>query len=236
MKKIILEICVDSIESAIIAEKSGADRIELCSSLNDGGLTPSYGMIKTVVEIIEIPVNVLIRPNGGSFNYSEKEFEIMLHDIALVKSFGASGVVFGILKKNNTIDFEKTEKLVEFAKPLSITFHRAFDFIPNPSEALEKIINLKVDRILTSGQKLNAEQGIPLIKKLVDQSKGKIIVMPGGGVNEENIRKIVIETGVLEIHSSARIKTKVKNADGIISENKIAGSDRIKKMISELQF
>lgn len=206
MGKIIFEACVESIESALAAEKVGADRIELCSELDTGGITPSYGLIKSATEKLSIPVNVLIRPRGGDFVYSEQEFEVMKHDILLCRDNGVNGIVIGILLGNNTIDKERTFKLINIAQPMSITFHRAFDETENPIEALEKLIDLKVDRLLTSGQMNDAYTGKERIKKLVEHAKDRIIIMPGGGVNENNIAEIIKHTAVKEIHGSARVK------------------------------
>lgn len=218
MNKIIFEACVDSIDSAIEAERAGADRIELCSDLDIGGITPSYGLIKSATEKLSIPVNVLIRPRGGNFVYSENEFEVMKQDVLLCRDNGVNGIVIGILLSNNTIDKVRTFELIDIAQPMSITFHRAFDEVENPAEALETLIDLKVDRLLTSGQMIDAYTGKERIKKLVEQAKDRIIIMPGGGVNENNIVKIIEHTGVKEIHGSAREKDPVSLSNSFSKE------------------
>ena len=164
--KMNLEICTNSYQSAINAEKAGAQRIELCSELAVGGITPSYGLIKQVVNTLQIPVHVLIRPRSGNFTYSDDEFNIMKQDIQLCKELGCQGIVSGILNIDNTIDIERTQELAILIKPLSFTFHRAFDWVINPFEALKVLNNLGVDRILTSGQNTSAEKGVERLKEL----------------------------------------------------------------------
>jgi len=202
-KKILIEICVESLDAAIIAETTGADRIELCSDLVEGGVTPSAGIIKRVVEKLKIPVNVLIRPRGGDFCYSDSEFNVMKEDVEIAKSIGASGVVLGILNNDGTVDKARMQTLTVLSKPMNVTFHRAFDMTRDPFEALETLIELGADRILTSGQESTAQKGTGLIKKLIDKAAGRIIIMPGGGINEFNAKQIIAECSVQEIHSSA---------------------------------
>ncbi len=219
MNKIIFEACVDSIDSAILAEKAGADRIELCSDLDSGGLTPSYGLIRIVLERLSIPVNVLIRPRVGDFNYSTEEFEVMKQDTLFCRDSNVNGIVIGILNSDGTVDKERTFELIDIARPMSITFNRAFDFTRDPFEALDTLIVLGADRILTSGLDNNALAGIEMIKKLVDQAKNKIIIMPGGGVNENNAAKILKNSGAKEIHASVRevIQSKMNYKNSNIS-------------------
>jgi copper homeostasis protein len=219
LNKIIFEACVDSIDSAILAEKAGADRIELCSDLDSGGLTPSYGLIRIVLERLSIPVNVLIRPRVGDFNYSTEEFEVMKQDTLFCRDSNVNGIVIGILNSDGTVDKERTFELIDIARPMSITFNRAFDFTRDPFEALDTLIVLGADRILTSGLDNNALAGIEMIKKLVDQAKNKIIIMPGGGVNENNAAKILKNSGAKEIHASVRevIQSKMNYKNSNIS-------------------
>lgn len=198
----IIEICANSVESALNAEKGGASRIELCGELEVGGITPSYGVLKRVVAQLTIPVFVLIRPRSGNFTYSNEEFEVMKEDILLCKKIGCSGIVSGVLNDDNTLDFKRTQELVELAKPLSFTFHRAFDWIPNPEEAIQQIIEMGCDRILTSGQANKAADGLPLLVKLQQEYKDKIKIMPGSGVNIDNVKAFKKE-GFSEIHFSA---------------------------------
>lgn len=204
MNKIVLEICIDSVESAIAAELGGADRVELCANLFEGGTTPSYGMIEQVRKNISIDMNVIIRPRAGDFLYTEHEFRIMKKDIEIAKAQGANGVVIGILNPSGNIDIERTSELIQLAKPMSVTFHRAFDMAKDPFTSLEELISLGVDRLLTSGQERTALEGIDLLKELINLANDRIIIMPGAGVNERNIDKILTKTGAKEIHTSAR--------------------------------
>jgi copper homeostasis protein len=206
IKPIILEVCVDSLASCVAAEQGGAARVELCSSLFEGGLTPSAGMIKLAREKLTIPMNVIIRPRGGDFCYSDEEFACMRYDIQQAKELGADGVVIGILLPNGHVDIQRTAELVELAHPLSITFHRAFDMVVDPIQALEELVDLKIDRILTSGQERTVLEGSELLAKLIKLAGNRIIIMPGGGVTERNIQRIVRETGAQEIHVSGRKK------------------------------
>jgi copper homeostasis protein len=199
-----LEIAVFNIESALLAAKAGADRIELCENPYDGGTTPSYGTLKTVREKIDIPVFPIVRARGGDFLYSEDEFEVMKKDVALIKDVGFEGVVIGLLKKDGTIDIQRTSRLVEMAYPLEVTFHRAFDSAAEPLQALEDVIKCGCQRILTSGQVPNAFEGKELIKQLIQQADNRIIIMPGSGVRSNNIKALIEFTGADEVHSSAR--------------------------------
>lgn len=203
MEQIKLEVCCGDIQSVLAAKEGGADRIELCQALEVDGLTPSAEMMAEAIGL-GIPVQVLIRPREGDFVYDEAEVETMLKEIRLAKRLGANGVVIGALKSDGSIDEETIRRLVSEATGLSITFHRAFDVCSQPTEALEQIVSLGCHRLLTSGQAPSAEQGIPLIKKLVEQSCGRLIIMPGAGVNQENARRILSETGAHEIHGSLR--------------------------------
>lgn len=197
-----LEICTNSYQSAMNAEKAGADRIELCSELSVGGITPSYGLLKKISEEITIPINVLIRPRSGNFQYSKEEFSLMKENIKLCKELGFNGIVSGVLNIDNSIDIERTKKLIELSKPLSFTFHRAFDCVSNPKKSLEILIELKVDRILTSGCQEKAAQGIELLKELKQLAKDRIIILPGSGINKKNA-VLFKEAGFKEIHTSA---------------------------------
>ncbi len=200
----ILEICIDSVEGAIAAQTGGAQRVELCDNLLEGGTTPSAGMLALTRQQIDIDLHVIIRPRGGDFCYSALEFAVMAHDIAHAKGLGANGVVIGLLNPDGTIDKPRTATLIELARPLSVTFHRAFDMAADPQQALEDLIDLGVDRLLTSGQESSALEGLDLITVLVQQAKGRIIIMPGGGVNARNLTKIVQQSGVSEVHMTAR--------------------------------
>ncbi|MDH3673901.1 MAG: copper homeostasis protein CutC [Anaerolineae bacterium] len=196
----IFEICVDSVESAVAAQQGGAERVELCDNLVEGGTTPSAGTIALARKHLDIDLNVIIRPRGGDFCYSDIEFKIMQYDIERAKQLGANGVVIGLLLEDGTIDKARTGTLVELARPLSVTFHRAFDMTRDPFEALEDLVRLKIDRVLSSGQEYSVLEGLELITDLVQAARERIVVMPGGGITERNINKIVNQSGVKEIH------------------------------------
>jgi copper homeostasis protein len=224
MAEVLFEVCVDSVESAIAARNGGADRIELCADLLEGGTTPSAGTIELVCEKLNIPVMVMVRPRGGDFCYSEIEFEEMKRDIGYIKKHNPSGIVIGILNRDGTIDKERTETLVRLAAPLKVTFHRAFDMTRDPFEALDLLINLGIERVLTSGQALNVEKGIGTLKKLVETAGKRILIMPGGGVDEFNAGDIILKSGAREIHASAREKKEspmeFRNPDTTMSDSK----------------
>lgn len=203
MKDFTLEICIDSVESAIIAQANGADRVELCANLLEGGTTPSCGMIMGTRAMIDIKLAVMIRPRGGDFCYSDLEFAIMKQDIAIAKSMGASCLVFGVLLPNGSIDVVRTKELVELAKPLETTFHRAFDHAYDPFQALEDVISTGVDRLLTSGQQQKAIEGKELIKELVIVANNRISIMPGSGVNLSNRDELLNYTKATELHITA---------------------------------
>ena len=200
----ILEICVDSIESACAVRETGASRIELCSALSEGGLTPSTGLISSVRSNLDIEINVLIRPRRGDFLYSDNEFSVMRWDIELAGEAGANGIVTGILLHDGSIDVERTALLAEYAAPMSVTFHRAFDLCRDPRKALNDIILTGALRVLTSGQAQKAVEGAALIKDLIGIAGNKLIIMPGGGINEYNIAALAASTGAHEFHMSAR--------------------------------
>jgi copper homeostasis protein len=199
---ILFEICVDSVDAALAAQEGGGDRVELCADLLEGGTTPSAGTVQLTLARLRIPTNVIIRPRGGDFCYSDAEFEVMRRDIELVRSWGASGVVIGILHPDGTVDGERTRALVETARPLSVTFHRAFDVTRDPYEALETLIGLGVDRILTTGQEGTALEGLEVIADLVRRAGDRVIVMPGG-INQRTAARIVAGSGAREFHFAA---------------------------------
>jgi len=198
------EVAVDSLESALIAQDCGADRIELCADLGIGGITPSPGLLQLAFERLRIPVYVMIRPRRGDFLYSDAEFEVMLRDIDVMKSAGAQGAVFGVLTADGDVDVERTSHLVHAARPLNVTFHRAFDMCRNPRAALAKLIDMGVDTLLTSGQAPSAVEGMPLIVEMVAWAADKIDIMPGAGIHPGNIARIAEATGARTFHFSAR--------------------------------
>ncbi|MEI8110917.1 MAG: copper homeostasis protein CutC [Chitinophagia bacterium] len=201
----LLEIAVFNFQSAVIAENAGADRIELCDNPAEGGTTPSYGNLIKTIETISIPVFPIIRPRGGDFLYSTEEWEIVLKDIAICKELGFSGIVTGSLQANGSVHLNQLQMAVDKAYPMQVTFHRAFDRVANPFEAMEQIINAGCSRILTSGGYPEVMEGIALLSTLVQQANNRIIIMPGSGVRSTNISKIQHITGAVEFHSSARI-------------------------------
>jgi copper homeostasis protein len=199
--EILVEICVDSVASAMAAERGGARRIELCSDLLEGGITPSTGMIELVRGKVAVAIQVMIRPRGGDFCYDADEFEILRRDIAVAKSLGADGVVFGVLDADGKVDIERSRRLVELARPLDVTFHRAFDMSADLFRSLEDVCDSGANRILTSGGQPTAPQGLEVIAQLVRAAKGRIAIMPGSGIKAENARRIVAKSGVREIHA-----------------------------------
>lgn len=210
----LLEICVENLQSACIAQESGADRIELCDNLGEGGTTPSHGIQLMCIRQLDIPVHVLIRPRGGDFCYSNDDFAIIKEDILHTRELGASGIVSGALTRDRQVAQEQTLELIKLSKPLSFTFHRAFDQVKDPFVALELLIELGVDRILTSGQRATASDGALLIKKLNKQADGRIIVMPGGGVSSTNLDELIYQTSCIEFHGTAR-RRPVSDTSGI---------------------
>ncbi len=199
-----LEICIDSLESAQRAEVAGADRVELCQALLEGGTTPSPGTIKLVRARCRLGLMVIIRPRAGDFLYTDEETEVMLEDIHYARAAGADGVVIGCLQADGDIDLVRTRALIQTARPLQVTFHRAFDLCRDPFAALEQIIELGCERVLTSGQESTVLEGADTIRELVQRARGRIIVMPGGGITTRNVKKIVALTGVSEVHMSCR--------------------------------
>lgn len=204
------EICANSVESCLAAQEGGADRVELCAGIPEGGTTPSYGEIKLARKLLtKTKLHVIIRPRGGDFLYTPLELERMEEDIRICRELGVDGVVFGCLTEEGEIDKEANRRLVELARPMSVTFHRAFDRTADPMKALEDIISLGCNRILTSGQQPKAIDGISLLaqleKKLKEYPLPPIQLLAGSGVNEENIRQIFDATGIHEYHFSARV-------------------------------
>ncbi len=191
---------MDSVESALAAERGGAGRLELCDALFDGGTTPSAGMIAACREHVSIPLFVIIRPRGGGFVYSDSELDVMRRDIVAARGLGADGVVIGVLRRDGRIDEDQARSLVGVAGDLSVTFHRAFDFVPDQSSALETLVSAGITRILSSGGAPTARDGVPALASLVRQAGDRLVVMAGGGVREENVQEIVDGSGVREVH------------------------------------
>jgi copper homeostasis protein len=198
--EILIEVCVDSVASAVAAERGGAGRVELCSNLLEGGVTASAGLIELVRARVKAGLHVMIRPRGGDFCYTKEELEIMRRDTVAAKELGADGVVLGILDAAGNVDVGRTGELVELARPLRVTFHRAFDMTADPLRALEDVCRSGADRVLTSGGEQTAWLGVQSIVRVVKAARGRIVVMAGSGINEKNAVSIIEQTGVTEIH------------------------------------
>ena len=195
-----IEICLESIESVLAAEAGGADRVEFCADLFEGGTTPSLGAFKVARKHSTIAMNVMVRPRGGDFCYSDLEFEAMKEDVRLFKEAGADGIVFGILTSDGEIDVQRSKEIIELARPCSVTFHRAFDMTPDASRSLETLIDLGVDRLLTSGLEATVIEGLETLKMLVKQAGDRIIVMPGCGITERNFAYLQQQVQAKEYH------------------------------------
>ena len=217
-----IEICVNNIESVMTANQLPIQRIELCSALSLGGITPNYGLIKQAIKLSHLPIALMIRPRSGDFIFSPEEVAIMVEDIEMVRSLGIQHIVIGALTTSADIDVETTERLIQSAQGMEITFHRAFDLCNNPFQALEQLIELGCHRLLTSGQAVTAEQGIPLLQKLVQQADNRIQIMAGCGINANNVRTLIEQTQVPEIHFSAkgyRISPMLNNSQVAMGKN-----------------
>ncbi|MGF2413993.1 copper homeostasis protein CutC [Ferruginibacter sp.] len=234
-----LEIIAFNIESCIIAQASGATRIELCDNPGDGGTTPSYGFIKAAREKLQIELYAMVRPRGGDFFYSNDEFEIMKADVKNHKALGCDGVVIGLLNKDGSVDKERSKKLVELAYPMGVTFQRAFDRTNDPIKALEDIIDIGCERILTSGLVPNCFDGAALIAQLIQQANERIIIMPGSGLRSSNVIDVAKITGAKEFHTSARIFVNTK-MDFVVAgmnedlQNVMVDGDEVKKIAALL--
>lgn len=240
----LLEICASNYQSAINAQKAGAHRIELCSELAVGGITPSYGLLKKVMKELSIGVMVLVRPRSGNFVYSDDEFEIMKHDIELCKELGCSGIVSGVLTEDFKIDIKRTSELIELSRPLTFTFHRAFDHVANPEQAVIDLENLGAQRILTSGQHSSALDGIENLKKYQNIATDSLIILPGGGINGENCSAFA-KANFKEIHASAsKIQQQTRevlvpmNSPKFLEENTavISDADQIKAILKNSTY
>jgi copper homeostasis protein len=230
----IVEICASNFESAMAAREGGANRIELCEQLGVGGLTPSYQLIERVINEIDAPVHVLIRPRSGDFCYSESELNSMLDDIAFCKNTGCAGIVSGVLTPENEIDALATGRLIAACDELSFTFHRAFDLCIDPFTGLRSLLNLNVDRLLSSGQQLSATEGLQLLKQLKAHSEGTIEIMPGGGITDQNAM-VFIEAGFHSIHLSAIKKSGAATSLFNIATEGVSDLEMIKTVVDLAQ-
>jgi len=234
---VIVEICVDSIASAVAAQRGGAHRVELCSSLSEGGTTPGVGLIEGVRRKLDIGLHVIIRPRAGDFCYDASDFESMKRDVLIAKQLGADGVVFGILHEDGQIDTTRARQLVELASPLSTTFHRAFDMSIDLNQALEDIIAIGMHRVLTSGGEQRAEDGMSGIAKLAAAVKDRVAIMVGGGIRETNVRRILAVTGVREIHANIghTVSSPMRFRNNKISLGSIKGQEYQRVIVSHDQ-
>lgn len=220
-----IEICLTGIESALAAQAGGADRIELCDNLAQGGTTPSLGQMTEVRQRLSIAVHVIIRPRGGDFCYSDAEFAVMRHDVLAAKKIGVAGVVLGVLRPDGTIDQPRCRELMALARPLSITFHRAFDMTPHPFAALDDLLELGVDRLLTSGQAGTAVQGQTLIRDLQQRAGERLTIMAGGGINAQNAPELLAATGIRELHAGSSCTELVPSQMTFQNPNLVMGND-----------
>jgi copper homeostasis protein len=230
----LLEVPVFDIQSALKAQQAGAHRIELCASLADGGITPSPGMITKAKELLEIPFFVMIRPRGGNFTYSDEEISIMLSDIEFCRDLNVRGIVTGALTTEGNVNITVCVEMVKAAGDMQLTFHRAFDRTADPFKALENIIECGFHRILTSGQKETAPEGARLIADLNKQSNGRIIIMPGSGVNETNLKELHNICACSEYHSSAKVRSKEHYSVTLLSDSPetwTVGQNKIHRML-----
>jgi copper homeostasis protein len=200
------EICVEGVDGAVAAQQAGGDRVELCASLVEGGITPSIGTVRATLGAVSVPVHAMVRPRGGDFLYSALEFASMLDDVAVLRDAGVAGVVFGCLTADGRVDEDRTRALTLQARPLSVTFHRAFDMTDDPAAALEALIRCGVDRVLTSGQALTALAGLATLRRLAEQAAGRIVVMGCGALRPDSVGTICREAGLTELHFSAQVQ------------------------------
>ncbi len=205
-KKITVEVCATSIMSAMAAERGGAKRIELCDNIIEGGTTPGMGTIKMAVEKLSLDVCVLIRPRGGDFLYNDTEFQIMKEDIILCRELNVVGVVIGILTKDGLVDIPRMKELIKLARPMDVVFHRAFDMCSDPYKVLNQLIELNIDRLLTSGQKNTAIEGVEFIREIISIAEGRIEIMPGSGISIDNFKDLIERTGATNFHLTGRSK------------------------------
>lgn len=230
----ILEVCIDSVESAIAAQQGGAQRVELCADLAHGGTTPGAGMIQSVREAVSIALHTMIRPRPGDFCYSDREFDVMMRNVETAKKLGSDGVVFGILTSNRSVDVERTGRLIEAARPLRVTFHRAIDDCLDIEGAFDEIARLGIDRVLTSGGKPDVLLGADVLKELVKRSHGKPKVLAGGGVSFDNVVEVVKRCGVREVHALSALSSGLDAAGSAVTRQKVVDPTKVRMMVDLL--
>lgn len=235
-----LEICAFNIGSCITAQQSGAHRIELCDNPSEGGTTPSYGLIQSAIEKLHIDIYPIIRPRGGDFFYNDDEYSVMKKDIRSCKDLGCNGVVIGMLNIDGCVDKRRLSALVELAYPMGVTFHRAFDRAVNAFQALEDIIDIGCERILTSGQRPTVMEGVQLIKELVERADERIFIMPGSGLRSNNIKELALQTGAVEFHTTAKkiVDSEMKFINKDMKETLeqvVCDGEEVKKILAELK-
>ena len=224
---VVVEACVDAIDAALEAERGGAGRIELCGELLQGGVTPSAGLIAAVWDRIDVPLFVLVRPRPGDFLYTDDELDVMRRDIEQVKTLGVDGVALGALTADGEVDVERLRSLVELARPMSVTFHRAFDLVREQAEAADALMELGIDRVLTSGGAPTAAEGAGAIASLVQRAGDRLVVMAGGSITASNVGEIVAATGVREVHvrGAARVESAMRHRREVVSLSRAGGSE-----------
>lgn len=232
-----LEICIDCIESALAAQEGGANRLEVCGSLATGGTTASRGLVEQCVQRCQLEVMMMIRPHDGGFCYGSDDLDTMLRDIAIAQQLDVQGIVFGVLGDDGRVDREQCRRLLDAARPLRATFHRAFDVTRDPLEALDDLLEIGVDRILTSGQAEAAENGTSLIRQLVQRCGNRLSVMVGAGVSASNVAAIVRETGVHEVHASASVVRRESRGAklGFGNSSRVTSRPKVRELVEALQ-
>jgi copper homeostasis protein len=239
--RITIEICSGDLESALAAGQGGADRVEICDNLPVGGTTPSAGTIAEVCRRLEIPVHILIRPRAGDFLATESELAAMRHDIEAARRLGAAGVVLGLLRPDGTVDRDRTASLAELARPLSVTFHKAFDMTRDPDEALDSLMALGIDRVLSSGCRLTALEGIDVLRRMVERARGRIAIMAGGRLRAEDLGTIIASTGVRGIHLGSAVARTMKSAmtyspsDGSDLDCPGVDADKVRSIVDQVR-
>lgn len=237
MGSVLVEACVDSVESALAAQAGRAGRVELCANLVEGGTTPSAGTIALARERLDVPLFVIVRPRGGDFLYAAEEREVMRRDVELARRMGADGVVVGALTPDGRVDEPVTRMLVDAARPMQVTFHRAFDLARDPHEALDALLALGVDRVLTSGAAPTALEGAGTLAALVRQAGGRLVVLAGGGITEENVSRVVALSGVREVHvrGAVRVESRMRHRRPGIAFGKPYTPDEYSRVVTSAE-